>query len=66
MMRSKFWQGLLFGGLVGTVLGAIIGPMAKPQKKPLLERSTNAVADTTKVLMRDARRARKRLMKKLD
>ncbi|WP_425061182.1 hypothetical protein SCACP_19620 [Sporomusa carbonis] len=66
MMRSKFWQGLVWGGLVGTALGAIIGPMAKPQKKPLLERSADAVTNTTRDLMKGARRARRRLMKKLD
>ncbi len=65
-MRSKFLQGLLWGSVVGTVLGAVIGPMTKQQKKPLMERSANAVVATTRDLMREARRARKRLMKKID
>lgn len=64
-MRGKFWQGLIWGGVVGTVLGAIIGPMTKPQKKPLAERSVAVIKDGTRQLMREARRARKRLMKKL-
>jgi len=70
MMRSRFLQGLLWGGVVGTVLGAIIGPRAKIQKKPvtkpLAERGAEAVMVTTQGLMREARRARKRLMKKID
>ncbi|HML87274.1 MAG TPA: hypothetical protein PKA28_02345 [Methylomusa anaerophila] len=65
-MRSKFWQGLIWGSLVATALGAIIGPKAKAKRKPLLERSAAAVTDTTRDLMRGARRARKRLMKKMD
>ncbi|VBB06026.1 Hypothetical protein LUCI_1237 [Lucifera butyrica] len=66
MMRSKFWQGLMWGGILGTVVGAIIGPAARPQKKPLVERSTDAIRCTTRNLMREARLARKRLIKKMD
>ncbi|HEY3423307.1 MAG TPA: hypothetical protein VGL27_00815 [Negativicutes bacterium] len=65
MMRS-FWQGLVWGGLVVTVLGAFIGPMVKPQRKPLVERSADAVMATTRGIVREARHARKRLMKKID
>ena len=66
MMRSKFWQGLVWGSLLGTALGAVIGPMARPQKKPFVERSTDAVISTTRGLMKEARKARKRIMKKMD
>lgn len=69
-MMRRFLHGLLWGGVVGTVLGAIIGPMAKiqqpPRKKPLAERSAEAVISKTEDLMKEARRARRRLMKKLD
>ena len=64
-MRSKFWHGLVWGGLVGTVISAIMLPMAKTQRKPLTERSMDAVKDGTRELMREARRTRKRLMRKL-
>lgn len=68
-MRS-FLQGLLWGGMVGTVVGAIIGPMNKTQQKPvkklLKERSAEAVVATTEGLIKQARRARRRLVKKLD
>ena len=63
-MRDKFWQGLIWGSFIGSVLGAIIGPMAKPQKKPLIVRGADAVKETTRDLMYEARRTRKRLMKK--
>lgn len=66
MMRNGFFKGLIWGSVVGTVLGTIIGPMKKPQKKPLTERSVEAIADTTNGLMRKARHARRRIMKKLD
>lgn len=65
-MRSKFWQGLLWGSMMGTVLGAIMGPLMRPQRKPLMERGVEAVAHKTDDLMRQARRVRKRIMKKLD
>lgn len=64
-MRNGFIKGLIWGSVVGTVLGAIVGPMSK-QRKPLAERSVEAIADTTQDLMRSARHARRRLMKKLD
>lgn len=66
MMRSKFWQGLLWGSVMGTMLGAIMGPLMKPQRKPLMERSVEAVQHKTDDLMRQARKVRKRIMKKLD
>lgn len=66
MMRNRFWQGLIWGSFLGTVLGAIMSPMVKPRRKPLVERSANAIKDKTQDLMHEARRARKRLMKKLD
>lgn len=65
-MRSRFWQGLLWGGVLGTMVGAIMRPMMEPQKKPLVERSTEVIKHTTQDLLRGARRARKRIMKKLD
>lgn len=64
-MHRRFWQGLLWGGLLGTVVGAIMGPMMKPRQKPLAERSVDAVKSSTKDLMRQARHVRKRLMKKV-
>jgi len=65
MMRSNFWQGLVWGSLVGTLIGAIISPMMRPQRKPLMERGADAIVGTTKDLMKEARRARKRIMKKM-
>jgi len=64
VMRSRFWQGLLWGGVLGTMIGAIMRPMMEPQKKPLVERSTEAIKHTTRDLLKEARRARKRIMKK--
>jgi hypothetical protein len=66
MMRSRFWQGLIWGSLLGTVLGAIMRPMVQPQRKPLVERSADAIKHTTRDLIREARKARKRIMKKID
>lgn len=65
-MRSRFWQGLLWGGVLGTMIGAVVRPMMEPRRKPLVERSTEAIRHTTQDLMREARKARKRIMKKLD
>lgn len=65
-MQGRFWQGLLWGSLMGTMLGAIMGPLMRPQRKPLMERGVEAVQHRTNDLMRQARRARKRIMKKLD
>jgi hypothetical protein len=53
------------GSVVGTVLGAIMSPV-QTAKKPLMERGAEALEHTTRDLMRGARRARKRIMKKLD
>ncbi|MGI6093682.1 MAG: hypothetical protein GX348_03170 [Veillonellaceae bacterium] len=66
MMNNGFFKGLIWGSVVGTILGAIISPMTKPQKKPIAEFNVDAIADTTQGLMRKARYARRRLMKKLD
>jgi len=66
MMRSKFMHGLIWGSVVGTVLGAIISPMLRPQRKPLIERGAEALEHKPRDLMREARRARKRIMKKID
>ena len=65
-MRSKFMMGLLWGSVAGAVLGAVMGPMLRPQRKPLMERGADAIESTTRDLMREARKARKRIMKKLD
>lgn len=65
-MGKNFWQGLLWGSVLGTALGAVIGPMARPQKKPFVERGADAVISTTRGLMKEARKTRKRLMKKMD
>lgn len=62
----RFWQGLVWGSLIGTLLASIMGTTNRPQKKPLVETSTEDIKATTNNLMRQARRARKRLMKKLD
>ncbi|MBP2652975.1 MAG: hypothetical protein H6Q73_544 [Firmicutes bacterium] len=64
-MRNGFWHGLVWGGLIGTVFTAAMSPLMKPKKKPLVERSANAIKATTRDLMREARRTRKRIMKKL-
>ncbi len=64
-MRNRFMTGLFWGSMIGTVLGAIIGPMAKPQKKPLVSRGADAIKATTKEVMHEARRARKKILKKL-
>lgn len=66
MMRSKFMHGLIWGSIVGTVLGAIMSPMLRPHRKPLIERGADVLEHTTRDLMREARRARKRIMKKID
>lgn len=65
-MHSRFWQGLIWGSLLGTLVGAVMRPMMQPRRKPLVERSTEAIRHTTQDLMREAHRARKRIMKKLD
>lgn len=65
-MGSRFWQGLVWGSVIGTILGAIMGPQVRHRKKPLVERSTDAIKYTTRDLLHEARRARKRIMKKLD
>lgn len=69
-MMRRFLQGLLWGGIMGTVVGAIISPTNKVQKKPvkklLAERSADAVIATTEGLIKEARRARRRLIRKLD
>ena len=65
-MRNRFWHGLIWGSVLGTMLGAVMGPMLRPQRKPLVERGAEAIRHTTMDLMRQARRARKRIMKKMD
>lgn len=65
-MEGKFWHGLVWGSILGTALGAILTPMAKTPKKLMAERSTDAVVDTSRSFMRQARRTRKRLMRKMD
>lgn len=65
-MRGGFWKGIIWGSIIGTVLSTIMGPMTKQQKKPLAELNAEAIADTTRGLMRKARHARKRIMKKID
>ncbi|MBP2642297.1 MAG: hypothetical protein H6Q67_184 [Firmicutes bacterium] len=64
-MRNGFWNGLIWGGLMGTIFTAVVSPLLKPRKKPLVERSASAIRATTKDLLREARRTRKRIMKKL-
>ncbi|MDD4599781.1 hypothetical protein SDC9_30287 [bioreactor metagenome] len=65
-MHDGFMKGLIWGSIAGAVLYAVIGPMTTSQRKPLTERSVDAIADTTQDLMRTARHARRRLMRKLD
>jgi len=65
-MRGGFWKRIIWGSILATVLSVILGPLTKPQKKPLTERSAEAIIDTTHGLMRKARHARKRIMKKID
>ncbi len=59
---SKFWRGLIWGGILGSLAGALMSPRAKIRKKPIVKRSAEAVYETTRGLVREARRARKRLM----
>lgn len=66
MMRNRFWQGMMWGGVIGTMLGAIMLPMMRPQRKPMLERGKDALIDTASDLMHEARKARKRMMHKWD
>lgn len=66
-MGNKFWHGLLWGGLAGSILSAMMRPMAmaRTRRKPLTELSLDAVKDGTRELMYQARRTRKRLMRKM-
>lgn len=64
-MRNRIWHNVMWA-LVGTVFGAIVGPMMRPRRKPLVERSADAIRSTTDDLMRQARRARKRIIKKVN
>lgn len=61
----KFWQGMVWGGMVGAALGLFMSPVARPSKKPLADYNADSLAATTAGLMRQARRARKRLVKKM-
>lgn len=65
MMRGKFLHGMLWGSLLGTVLGAVIGPINKPQKKPLVEQGKDVITGATKEFIREARRSRKRFLRKI-
>lgn len=65
-MNRGFWQGMLLGSVLTTVLGAGLGSMKKFQRKPLVERSADAVISTTKGLMKEARKTRRRIMQKID
>ena len=62
----RFWQGLLWGGIIGGIFAAILRPMTTPRKKPFTERSVAAIKMTTQDLMQKARKTRRRVMKKLD
>jgi hypothetical protein len=62
---GKFWQGLLWGGIAGTVLWAVMNPMSKQYRKPL-EQSADMARDTAQDFIRGARRARKRIIKRMD
>lgn len=64
-MGSKFWQGLIWGGLAASVLSVMMRPMTKVSRKPLAELSLDTVKNGTRDLMREARRTRKRLMRKM-
>lgn len=64
-MSGKFWQGILWGGIAGAVLGAMISPMGKGYRKPIMEQSADMVAETAQDFVRGARRARKRLIKRM-
>ncbi|WP_054261529.1 hypothetical protein [Propionispora sp. 2/2-37] len=61
----RFWQGMIWGGMVGAALGLFMRPMTRPSKKPLADYSADSLVSTTAGLMRQARRARKRLVKKM-
>lgn len=64
-MVGKFWKGLLWGSVVGTVVGAMISPMNKKYRKPLMESSADMMSETAQDFMRGARKARKRIVKKM-
>ena len=65
-MRSRFWQGLLWGGVIGTLLMSVMGPMVRPRKKPLVERSTDAIRQLSRGLLQGVRQVQKRIMNRLD
>ena len=66
-MRSNFWQGLFWGGMVGTALGLFIKPMVdRPAGKPLADYKANDVVAKTRNFMREARRSRKKLLRRVD
>lgn len=66
-MRSNFWQGLLWGGMIGTALGLFIKPVAdRSAKKPLADYKARDVVATTRNFMREARRSRKKLLRRVD
>ncbi|MBP2649385.1 MAG: hypothetical protein H6Q74_210 [Firmicutes bacterium] len=64
-MRNGFWNGMILGGILATAFTAALSPLARPRKKPLAERSACAIKSTTKNFMREARRTRNRIMKKM-
>lgn len=54
------------GTVVGTIVGAIIGLMAEQRRKAFyFERGTQALKDTTRGLVREAKRTRKRILRRI-
>ncbi len=64
-MRSNFWHGMVFGTLAAAAVSALIGPLNKLQKKPLVERGAQAVQFTAHDFAKKARKAQRRMMKRI-
>lgn len=64
-MHDKFWHGILWGGLLGAAAVMLWQPQCRSRRKPLVERGAEAVVHTTQELWRDARRARRKMLRQV-